>query len=132
MSILEEKIKSWSSIKAELDKLKKLEATMRVELCEELINGKAGRPLLGKATKKEVFDDFIIKADAKTALKVDEEIWDALITSECLSKEEIDCVKYKPDVSKTNLKKVSDKSRVYEALDEKPAMPTLVIKWTED
>lgn len=129
---LEDKIKEWYVISEKSKDLKKLEMSMRVEICEEMINGKAGRPLTSKEKAVVNFDNLQATAKAKTVTKLDEEVYDNLVEDEKLSPEELLCVKHRPSLVAAKLKNLDEKSKLFEAIYETPSAPGLTLKFLEE
>lgn len=121
-----DKIKKWEFVKGRLSTAKAEESELRREICEEIINGRAGKALTIEKTVKKDFDDFIAVAKSNTTWKINAEEWEK--TFDDFSEAEKKCVVDKPAISKTNLNKVDDDSKVYDALFEVPATPTLEVK----
>lgn len=123
---LEDKIKEWYPISEKLKELKKQEMSLRVEICEEMINGVAGKPLTVKAKETLMFGNMKVDANAKTSLKIDKEVYDDI--EEDLSPEALLCIKTSMTVVKAKIDVLDDDDNLFDAVYETPSTPTLSVK----
>jgi len=113
----------WHETLEQLRDLKKVEMNMRLALCQEMFKGQD----LGSEKKDivAVVGNFRVKATYTINTSIDEEyledIWDEL------SAEEHACVNFKPVLVKSELDKLPEESKLWDALTSKPATPTLSI-----
>jgi hypothetical protein len=118
---LAEKIETWSDLESALKKMKADEMKLRKEICEEVFKGRQGQ-----FTEKVDIGHSILTASSKTTLSLDEEILENIWGD--LDELEQSCIKFKPNLLKTPLAKISEKSELWDCIVEKPSAPTLSIK----
>ncbi len=127
---LEDKIKEWVPIAEKLKETKKIEMALRVEICEEMINGTAGKPLTTKAKAVVNIGNMKVDANSKTSLKIDQEIYDDI--EEELSPEALQCIKNTKSVIKSKIENLADDDDLFDAVYEVPATPTLSVKYLDE
>jgi len=115
----------WAKIEKKLKGLKKEEADMRRELCQELFDDQPG---LRKIVKE--IEGLKITANYKTTIKIDAEALKQIFVE--LSLEDEECIEYKPSLKKREYNKLSEGSLLYEVVTEKPSMPTLKVEEVSD
>jgi hypothetical protein len=115
-----DKYMEWLALDQELKVLKAKEQMLRKELCEELFEGRVGEFKVDVDT-----DIYEVRATSKVNRKIDEQVYFSI--SEELSKEEKDCIKFKPSLDVRKWRKLPEDCILNEAIVESPAMPVLEV-----
>jgi hypothetical protein len=121
-----ETITKWQEASQGLDYYKKLEATLRRKICEEIFKDRTGK---FSTTEKLQFDTYYlrIKASSVTSLKVDEEMLVHLHQDGLLTELDNNCFERKLHIKDGALRKIPTSSHVWRAITEKPGMPKLEV-----
>lgn len=119
MTITPEKLAQYAALQDELRKLKKDEAALRIELCDELLKDKP------EGTHTFDIAGFTVKAVKKTTISLDKDLLSAIYDD--FSAEERSCFAFNPTFVKSKYKLLQDKELVNQVLESKPAMPTLTV-----
>ena len=108
-----------------LKEIKAKELELRNQICDVILAG------LGTGTHNFAKDGMLIKAVASLNYSFDKETLDGLINDDALSADELDCIRWKPELALAKYKKTDNTEALDEALFVKPAQPTLEIKLGE-
>jgi hypothetical protein len=117
------KLSKWYDLASRLRQVKNEEANLRREICEEIFEGATG-----EFTKKQFVDSVEIKAKSTVNRSLDVAILDAIW--ENLTEAERSVIAYKPYLKTGDYKKAVKAGLIdtlFEAITEKPGMPTLEI-----
>lgn len=123
MDISSQKIAAFKSIQKQLKDIKKKEADMRIEICDELLRRK---PV---GTHSFNIGNFRLKVTKKITTSIDKVMLEALYDD--FTPEEAACFAFNPSFQSSKYKLLEDSSHVDEVLETKPAMPTIVIEHME-
>lgn len=115
-----EKIKNWILAKSTLDAAKVNEMALRVEICNEVLQGHQ------KGVKHKIIDGFKTSATAKLNQNIDEDLLSAIYSD--LSPAEKSCLKVKHSIISKPYNQLDAKSKLHRVIDEKPGTPSLTIK----
>lgn len=105
-----------------LKELKAKELELRNEICDKLLEG------LPVGTHNFAKDGMKIKAVSSLNYSFDQTTLDDLINDDMLTAEELDLIRWKPELKVGDYKKAEFTENLDEALFVKPAQPTLEIK----
>lgn len=109
----------------ELKEVKKKELELRNKITDKILDGlPAGTHNFAKAGMK-------IKAVSSLNYSFDKETLDELINEDILTKEELDLIRWKPELRLADYKKASFVENINGAIFVRPAQPTLEIKLGE-
>jgi hypothetical protein len=131
MSELINKLIEWEAVKAQLDAIKKQESDLRIEICEQLLDGKSA----GSHTTQYTYNDKVFKTTAEKVLnyKLDQKEIASMMEYGMLTGAEEDCIRVKYELDLRNYKKLDSSQR--KAIDEhlivSDGMPQLKIKWSD-
>lgn len=124
-TVVVKKFDEWMEAKSKFDHYKSLENKLRKEICDHLLEG--------KITGTHNFDDFPgyrVKAVKKVSHSIDNDVLSFIYDE--MTKEEQECIDFKPNLSISKYKKLEDHSVIDDAIIVKPAMPSLEIKVDEE
>jgi len=114
------KYNEWVEAHADLQRAKKLELSLRNEICSELLVDK----LEGSKTVRE--DGFIVTTTAKLIRSINREVLESVWSD--LSDREKECVVYKPSLVLSNYKVIEAEGGILmEAITVKPGQSALKI-----
>ena len=119
--ITQAKVKKLIDLQEKLKKIKGEEFKLRKEICNLVANFKTEAKTY-RLVKK--FGTLI--ARLKTNYSIDQEVLEAIHHK--LSPQELDCIKYKPEVKVKSFKLLDPKSLLKKAVIEKPGAPTFEFK----
>ena len=122
--ITKSKIIKWLQASAKLQHYKAIEAELRKEIADAILEGKA------TGVHHDYRLGYHIKATKKTNISVDELALAAIWND--LSEAEKDSIKYKPSLVSKNYKKLDDSSMLDHCIIAKPGMPGLEITLIEE
>lgn len=108
------------ALQQELAKVKKQELELRKELCNELFEGR-----VGEFKKEFETDRYEVEAQSKVTHNIDKTAFAAIVDE--LSDEELECIRYKPELDIRKWRKLPEDAILHEVVTEKPATPTLKI-----
>lgn len=116
----EEKLAKWQEVKNIFDLLKTAEMDLRKELCAHILGDKI------KGNKTAAIGEKKVTATAKLNTSVDKELLRTIWTN--LSADERKAIRFKPEVVAKEYGKIPNNSKLHQAVETKPGMPTLVVK----
>ena len=105
--------------KSKLDKYKKLEAKLRVELLNELF------PTAGTGTFKTEIEGLEITGSFKNNVRIDQADFKTFLPF--LTDEELSCIKYTPSLITAKYSQLHNQNVIDDMLVTTPAMPTITI-----
>jgi hypothetical protein len=120
---LEIKIRDWAFQKQKLDDAKSEEMRLRKEICQEIMGEQIGK-------SNSQYKDLKLKYN--TSYKLDESKWIELKENFDDNDLALDCVRYKPSLSKSAMNKLDENHIFWECISESPAAPTIEIKKEEE
>jgi len=116
---LRETIEAWENAKTALNVVKTREMELRKKICAVMFEGKEGR-----FSKTATLLGFKLKATSTTNMKIIDK--DELIKNfSRLSDDDKACIKFTPELKEGLVRKLDEKSRLLEFIEEKPGAPTL-------
>ena len=115
---MEKKLKKWYELSQKVKELKAKEQRLRREICEEMFDGKLGEFAVGRE-----YGNYSVKATSRVTRSIDETVLESI--EEDLTAQELSCIKRKASLVLASYKKLPGDSLLYEAITEKPAMPSL-------
>lgn len=119
---IKEKIEVYNVVKTALDNAKEQEAKLRIEILDELF------PAAGEGTLNMIVGEYKVKGTFGLNYTINQEKLDETI--HLMTDDERDCIKFKPNLSLTNYKKLDTAERqlLDECISVKPAMPSIKIE----
>lgn len=119
---IEKKLEDYRVLKQKLADVKQEEMDLRVEICETI-----GKGLSVGTHNFSEYDGIKVKLVNKLNYKIDKTILETLV----LSDEELECVRWKPDLNLTKYKELSDDiDDLNEAIIITNAAPALTVELT--
>jgi len=115
----------WRNVAQQLTTLKAKEVKLRRELCNGLFEGR-----IGSFTVKKDIDDWQITAVSKTTLKLDQEAASAMYGD--LTDAEKNSLKSELKIVKKFFDALPADAILFDAITEKPAMPSLKVERIEE
>ena len=119
-----EKLLEYKEVSEQLKKIKALEMSLRVEICDELLRDKE------EGTHKMYIDGVDVKAVCNLNMRLD--VDELAMLAGKLTPEELEAIDYKPSLSKTKYKKLSSTSNIDNCIIVTPAAPSLTVTIPEE
>ena len=113
-----QKFKEWKELVNQLKVIKQKEQELRRELCGDMFAGREG-----EFSVERHMDEYKAIAKSRVTRTIDETVLESI--EEDLTPQELGCIKRKPTVILANYRKLPEDSLLFEAVTEKPAMPSL-------
>jgi len=120
-------IDEWKEAKAKLTHYKAEEIRLRNEICDKMFEGS-----VGWFTSKATIGEYELTAKSKSKYKIDSDKLKMLGDTKQLTQTDVDCFKPKVELIESKIKKLSEASNLWQAIETSPATPELTLKEVMD